>query len=59
MRWVLVAALVVACAKEVGVGEAAGNAGADASSCPDHEPNDAGVMQLTRACALAIDCAIR
>lgn len=60
MRWVIVAVLVVACGKEVGVGEATGDAGADAGSCPDYVPNDAGVVQLTRrGCPLTIDYAIR
>lgn len=56
--WVFAAALVVGCEKEAGV--TSNDGGVDAGSCPDYEPNDAGVVQLTRrGCPLMIDYAIR
>lgn len=55
--WLLIVAIVVGCEKEAGVTSADG--GVDAG-CPDYEPNDAGVVQLTRrGCPLRIDYAIR
>jgi hypothetical protein len=59
MRWAIFVALVVACGKNVAVGEATGDAGADAGSCPDYVPNDTGVVALMRGCPLTIDYTIR
>lgn len=59
IRSTIVALAVVGCGKEARVAETAADAGADAGSCPEYEPNDAGVVLLMRGCPLPIDYAIR
>jgi hypothetical protein len=59
MRSVIIAALVVGCGEEPDANETPVDAGAASDSCPNYEPNDAGVFLTTRDCPLRIDYAIR